>query len=134
MKVEPKDETEVFAPCTQIRTMMYPEIFPETAMAASKAQRKALERYRERLVASGRVRVEFSVLPEDRELLRALVARLDGPVGDLTRQKLLAIAGATSPEARAGGIVAALLASPLHGSGLDLSRTRDLELDRGFEF
>ena len=103
-------------------------------MAASKAQRKALERYRERLAASGRVRVEFSVLPEDRELLRALVARLDGPAGDLTRQKLLAIAGATSPEARAGGIVAALLASPLHGSGLDLSRNRDPELDRGFEF
>ena len=112
--------------------MMSPEIFPETQMAVSKAQRQALARYRERLAAEGRVRVEFSVTPEDRELLRALVERFDGPLGDATRQTLrAALAG---PPAAAGGIAGALLASPLFGADLDLSRGNELDLDRSFEF
>lgn len=111
---------------------MYPEIFPEMQMAVSKAQRQALARYRERLVAEGRVRVEFSVTPEDRELLRAVVERFDGPLGEATRQKLHAALGETDGDA--GGIAAALLASPLFGAELDLSRGNELDLDRSFEF
>ena len=112
--------------------MMYPEIFPETQMTVSKAQRQALARYRERLAAEGRVRVEFSVTPEDRELLRALVERFDGPLGDATRQTLRAALAGTP--AAAGGIAGALLASPLFGAELDLSRRHDVDLDRSFEF
>ena len=103
-------------------------------MAASEAQRKALERYRERLVAAGRVRVEFSVTPDDRELLRALLGLLDGPHGDVTREKLHSVVASAGLASKAGGIVSALLASPLHGAELDLSRERDVDLDRGFEF
>jgi hypothetical protein len=76
--------------------------------------------------------VEFSVTPEDRELLRDLVERFDGPLGDATRQTLRAALAGTP--AAAGGIAGALLASPLFGAELDLSRGNELDLDRSFEF
>jgi hypothetical protein len=61
----------------------------------------------------------------DRELIRALARRLaeDGPESDRLRAVVSQIFGGEPPTK--GGILRALMASPLVGSELDLSRSRE---------
>lgn len=85
------------------------------------SQERALANFRSRLAEKGLVRFEVTGRDGDREIVRAFARRLaeGGPESD----KLRAVVNESGGEApRKGGIVRALLTSPLVGSELDLSR------------
>lgn len=89
------------------------------------SQRRAIDSYRSRLAERGMARFEVIGRETDRELIRAVARRLakDGPEADRLRA---AVSQTISGEpSRKGGIVKALLASPLVGSELDLTRPRE---------
>ena len=88
-------------------------------------QRRAIDNYRTRLTERGMMRFEVIGRDTDRELVRAVARRLaeGGPDADRLRT---AVSQAISGEPpKKGGILKALLASPLVGSGLDLTRSRE---------
>jgi len=88
-------------------------------------QRRAIDRYRDRLSQRGMARFEVLGLEGDRELVRGLAKRLaeNGPEAERLRQAVnRSLAG---PSPRKGGILAALRRSPLVGADLDLTRTRE---------
>ena len=95
-------------------------------MPVSKSsQRRAIDNYRSRLAERGMARFEVIGRETDRELIRAVARRLakGGPSADRLRA---AVSQTISGEPSAkGGIVRALLASPLVGSELDLTRPRE---------
>lgn len=89
------------------------------------SQRRAIDSYRSRLAERGMARFEVIGRETDRELIRAVARRLakGGPEADRLRT---AVSQTISGEpSRKGGIVKALLASPLVGSELDLTRPRE---------
>lgn len=90
-----------------------------------RAQRRAIANYRSRLTERGIVRFELQAFATDRDLIRALARKLveDGPEAGQIRQALQqAVAGEGG---KLGGILAALRRSPLVGTELDLTRSRD---------
>jgi hypothetical protein len=89
------------------------------------SQRRAIDNYRTRLTERGMTRFEVIGCDADRELVRSIARHLaeGGPEADRLRA---AVSQAISGEPpRKGGILKALLASPLVGSELDLARSRE---------
>jgi hypothetical protein len=89
------------------------------------SQRRAIDNYRTRLTERGMNRFEVIGRDADRELVRSVARRLaeGGPEADRLRA---AVNRAISSEPqKKGGILKALLASPLIGSELDLTRPRE---------
>lgn len=86
------------------------------------SQQRAVANFRNRLVEKGLVRFEVTGHDYDRELLRKVARRLaeDGPESERLRSAVKSLMGGEPP--RKGGILKALLASPLIGSELDLPR------------
>jgi hypothetical protein len=85
-------------------------------------QQRALRNYRQRLAQKGQVRFDVMGRTVDRDLIRELARRLaeQGADADHLRAQLrLHLEGEQPP---AGGILSALRASPLVGSGIDLQR------------
>ena len=74
----------------------------------------------------GLARFEVRGLDTDRTLIRALARRLaeDGPEAARLRSTVAGVIEAEAPKPRKGDILAALRASPLVGSGIDLTKTR----------
>ncbi|WP_075215412.1 hypothetical protein [Mongoliimonas terrestris] len=75
----------------------------------------------------GLVRFEVFARPEDRDLLRRLAERLATPGADDLRSAITRQVADQAPDEQPferGGIVRAMRASPLVGSGLDLVRDR----------
>ena len=89
------------------------------------SQRRAVANFRNRLAEKGLVRFEVTGRGSDRELVRALARRLaeGGPESDRLRAVVNQTIGCLPPTK--GRILRALLASPLVGSELDLSRPRE---------
>ncbi len=92
---------------------------------ARDAQRRAIESYRARLSKREVVRFELQALDTDRTLLRALARKLvaDGPEARRIRHSVAEAIGGEPP--KTGGVVAALLRSPLIGAGLEFGRSHD---------
>jgi hypothetical protein len=91
----------------------------------NRAQKRAIANYRLRLTERGIVRFELQAFETDRDLIRTLARKLveDGPDAGQIRQTLQQ---AVSGEPRKpGGILAALRRSPLVGTNLDLTRSRE---------
>jgi hypothetical protein len=89
------------------------------------SQRRAVKSFRSRLAKKGWVRFEVIGRRSDRELVRALARRLaeEGPESDQLRAVVKRTIGGAPPAK--GGIVRALMASPLVGSELDLARSHE---------
>jgi hypothetical protein len=88
------------------------------------SQTRALRNYRKRLSQQGMARFEVLGLATDRELIRSMARRLAdngqeaNQLRDLVHRKI-----AAEPKKK-GGILAALLRSPLVGADLELTRPR----------
>jgi hypothetical protein len=89
------------------------------------SQQRAIANFRNRLAEKGLVRFEVTGRNADRELVRTVARRLaeGGPESDRLRSVVNQTISGALP--RKGGIVQALLASPLIGSELDLTRPRE---------
>ncbi|WP_372052741.1 hypothetical protein P7L74_01935 (plasmid) [Tistrella mobilis] len=89
------------------------------------AQQRAAANFRKRLTEKGLVRFEVTGRDSDRDLVRAVARRLaeGGPGSDRLRAVVNQNIGDEPP--KKGGILKALLASPLVGSELDLTRPRE---------
>ncbi len=89
------------------------------------SQQRAIANFRNRLAEKGLVRFEVTGRDSDRELVRIVARRLaeDGPDSDRLRATVKGAVGSELP--KKGGILRALLASPLIGSELDLTRPRE---------
>ena len=89
------------------------------------SQRRAIANFRNRLAEKGLVRFEVTGRDSDRELVRTVARRLAeaGPDSERLRAAVRANVGGEPP--KKGGILKALLASPLVGSELDLTRPRE---------
>jgi hypothetical protein len=85
-------------------------------------QSRAIDNYRSRLTERGMARFEVVGRDDDRELIRSVAKRLaeGGAEADRLRAAVRQTIGGEPP--KKGGIVRALLASPLIGSELDLLR------------
>ncbi len=92
---------------------------------ANGAQRRANDSYRARQSKRGVVRFELQALDADRTLLRALARKLvaDGPEAQRIRRSVAETIGGEPP--KTGGVLAALLRSPLVGADLYLTRMHD---------
>ena len=89
------------------------------------SQERAVANFRNRLAEKGLVRFEVTGRNSDRDLVRAVARRL--AEGSAESERLRAAVNQTisaEPPAK-GGILRALMASPLVGSELDLSRPRE---------
>jgi hypothetical protein len=88
------------------------------------SQQRAIDNYRRRLAKQGMARFEVVGREADRTLIRS-VARCLAEGGETADRLRAAVDRAVSGSPpRKGGIVTALLASPLVDSGLDLTRER----------
>jgi len=89
------------------------------------SQQRAVANFRNRLAEKGLARFEVTGRGSDRELVRTLARRLaeGGPESDRLRSVVNQTIGNEAPSR--GGILRALMASPLIGSELDLSRPRE---------
>lgn len=92
---------------------------------SNSAQKRALEKYRERLTKRGMARFEVLGLDADRELIRALARRLAEDDPKAARLRMEVRRCVSGEPHRKGGILAALRRSPLVGADLDLSRSTD---------
>jgi len=88
------------------------------------AQQRALANYRDRLAKSGLVRFEVTGRNTDRALVRSIAQRLAKNGPDAERLRAIVTGGGGTPPKK-GGILKALLASPLAGADLDLTRPRE---------
>ena len=89
------------------------------------SQRRAIDKYRSRLGRRGMARFEVIGRNTDRELVRS-VARLLAEGGvDADRLRATVKQTLSGEPSKRGGIVKALLASPLVGSKFDLTRARE---------
>jgi hypothetical protein len=88
------------------------------------SQQRAIANFRNRLAQRGLARFEVTGRDSDRELVRTVARRLaeGGPDSDRLRATVKENLGEAP---RKGGILKALLASPLIGSELDLTRPRE---------
>ena len=89
------------------------------------SQQRAVANFRNRLAEKGLVRFEVTGRRSDRELIRILARRLaeGGLESDRLRSAVSQIMGGSRPAK--GGILRALMASPLVGAELDLTRPRE---------
>lgn len=89
------------------------------------SQQRAVANFRNRLAEKGLVRFEVTGRDSDRDLVRTLAHRLaeGGPDSDRLRAAVTQAVGGEAP--RKGGILRALMTSPLIGSELDLTRPRE---------
>lgn len=89
------------------------------------SQRQAIKKYRSRLADRGMARFEVLGREADRELIRSLARRLaeDSPEAMQIRAAVTRTVLGEPP--KRGGILKALLESPLIGSDLDLTRQRE---------
>ncbi len=89
------------------------------------SQRRAIDTYRRRLTARGMARFEVIGRETDRELIRTVARCLaeGGPDADRLRAAVKQTVSGEPP--KKGGIVKALLSSPLVGAELDLTRARE---------
>ncbi len=92
---------------------------------AKHSQQRAVANFRNRLAEKGVVRFEVTGRDTDRVLVRTVARCLaaGGPEADQLRAVVKQTIGGKPPTR--GGILRALMASPLIGSDLDLSRPRD---------
>lgn len=88
-------------------------------------QRRAIDNYRNRLTERGMARFEVVGRDDDRELIRSVAKRLAEGGADADRLRAAVNQSLSGGPPKKGGIVKALLASPLIGSELDLSRPRE---------
>jgi len=84
------------------------------------SQKRAIENYRSRLTQRGLARFEVLGRHADRDLIRSLVRKLASHLRAVVSRTL-----AGEPP-RKGGILKALLASPVADAGLDLKRPREV--------
>jgi hypothetical protein len=89
------------------------------------AQKRALRKYRSRLIKRGMARFEVLGLDADRDLIRTLARRLAEDDPDAVRIRTAVSRTVAGEPPKKGGILAALRRSPLVGAGLDLTRSRD---------
>lgn len=89
------------------------------------SQRRAIANFRNRLAEKGLARFEVTGRDSDRELVRTIARRLaeGGPDSDRLRAAVKDHVG--GGPTKKGGILKALLASPLIGSELDLARPHE---------
>jgi len=87
-------------------------------------QKRALSRYRKRLIERGMARFEVLGLDADRELIRSLAKRLAGDAPDSARIRATVRRTISGEQPKKGGILNALRRSPMVGADLDLSRPR----------
>lgn len=89
------------------------------------SQKRAIRTYRVRLGERGLARFEVLGRAADRDLIRSLARQLaeDGP--DAQRLRNVVSHSITGEPPKKGGILAALLRSPLVGADLDLTRSRE---------
>jgi hypothetical protein len=89
------------------------------------SQQRAIANFRTRLAEKGLVRFEVTGRHVDRDLVRTVARRLaeGGPDADRLRAAVKQNVNGEPP--KKGGILKALLASPLIGSELDLTRPRE---------
>lgn len=87
------------------------------------SQKRATANFRNRLAQKGLVRFEVTGRDSDRELVRTVARRLaeGGPDSERLRAAVKKNIGST----KKGGILKALLSSPLIGFELDLTRPRE---------
>ena len=88
-------------------------------------QRKAIDNYRSRLSERGMARFEVIGRDNDRELIRAVARRLAEGGADADRLRAAVNQTISGEPPQKGGILRALLASPLIGSELDMTRPRE---------
>jgi hypothetical protein len=88
-------------------------------------QRRAIDNYRSRLTERGMARFEVIGRDDDRELIRSVAKRLAEGGADAERLRAAVKQSISGKPPKKGGIVRALLASPLIGSELDLTRPRE---------
>lgn len=91
----------------------------------SKAQRRAIQKYRSRLGKRGLARFEVLGRDADRDLVRAIARRLaeHGPETSRLRAVITKLLAGEPPGKR--NVLAALRRSPLVGADLDLTRSRE---------
>ncbi len=89
------------------------------------SQRRAIENYRSRLAERGMVRFEVIGRDTDRELVRSVARRLAEGGADADRLRAAVTQTISGEPPRKGGILKALLASPLIGAELDLTRPHE---------
>lgn len=89
------------------------------------SQRRAVANFRSRLAKQGLIRFEVTGRGADRDLVRTLARQLaeGGPKSERLRAVVSRTLGGEPP--RKGGILRALMASPLIGSELDLTRAHE---------
>ncbi|WP_421579946.1 hypothetical protein [Shinella sp. M31] len=88
-------------------------------------QRRAIDNYRSRLTERGMARFEVIGRENDRDLIRSVAKRLAEGGADADRLRAAVSHSIAGEPPRKGGILKALLASPLIGSELDLSRPHE---------
>lgn len=88
-------------------------------------QRRAIDNYRSRLTERGMARFEVIGRENDRDLIRSVAKRLAEGGADADRLRAAVSHSIAGEPPRKGGILKALLASPLVGSELDLSRPHE---------
>ena len=91
----------------------------------SNAQKRAIQSYRSRLTARGLARFEVLGREADRDLIRSLARRLAEDNAEASRLRTMVTQTITGETPQKGGILRALMASPLIGSELDLSRPHE---------
>jgi hypothetical protein len=107
------------------RHRLYYWLYLRVPHMATRYQNRAIKNYRSRLAARGLTRFEVLGRAGDRELVRSVARCLaDGGAGaDRLRGAVKQVFSGEPP--RKGGILKALLASPLIGSDLELTRPRE---------
>ena len=90
------------------------------------AQKRALRNYRSRLTKRGIARFEVLGLDADRDLIRSLARRLAEDSPDAARIRAAIGRTISGEPPRKGGILAALLRSPLVGADLELKRAEGI--------
>ncbi len=89
------------------------------------AQKRALQTYRSALAERGLSRIEIVVRAQDRETIRAIAKQLTEDGTQAAKLREAAGAPADKYVPKKGGIVEALLLSPLASSGLKFNRSSD---------
>jgi hypothetical protein len=93
--------------------------------AVTKAQRRAIAKYRSRLGARGLARFEVLGRDTDRDLIRSIARTLAEDSPEAVELRAAVSKSIAGEPPRKGGILAALRRSPLVGADLDVTRPRD---------
>ncbi len=91
----------------------------------SGSQKRAIQNYRSRLSERGLARFEVLGLDTDRDLIRSLARRLAERGAEASRLRAAVAESIRGEPPKKGGIVAALLRSPMVGADLNLARVRE---------